>query len=128
MQGSRTATTSTQLTAVSKPSVESGKNSGLIPDSVEKETIRLKEVEPIINEPFDFTTVRTEYQYKDPPKESRVTNIPEAPVLYPTSEEFKDPYAYIESIAYIGHRYGIIKIIPPEGWKPSFVLNTEVSF
>jgi hypothetical protein len=128
MQGSRMAITSTQSTAVAKPSVESGKNSGGIPDSVEKETIRLKEVEPIINQPFDFTTVRTEYQYKDPPKESRIMDITEAPTLYPTPEEFKDPYAYIESIADVGHRYGIVKIIPPEGWKPSFVLNTEVGF
>jgi hypothetical protein len=128
IQGSRMSTSSAQSTAVAKPSVESGKNSGLMPDSVEKETIRLKEVEPIISEPFDFTTVRTEYQYEDPSKESRKTDILEAPVLYPTPEEFKDPYAYIESIAHIGHRYGIIKIVPPEGWRPSFVLNTEVSF
>ncbi|GES76693.1 lysine-specific demethylase lid-like [Rhizophagus clarus] len=125
MQGSRMSTNSAQSTAVAKPSVESGKNSGLIPDSVEKETIRLKEVEPIICEPFDFTTVRTEYQYKDPPKGSRKKDILEAPVLYPTPEEFRDPYAYIESIAHIGHRYGIIKIVPPEGWRPPFVLNTE---
>ncbi|CAB4385872.1 unnamed protein product [Rhizophagus irregularis] len=125
MQGSRMSTSSAKSTAVAKPSVESGKNSGLVPDSVEKETIRLKEVEPIINEPFDFTTVRTEYQYKDPSKESRKTDILEAPVLYPTPEEFKDPYAYIESIAHIGHCYGIIKIVPPEGWRPPFVLNTE---
>ncbi|CAI2161535.1 6629_t:CDS:2 [Funneliformis geosporum] len=120
MQGPRMTTTSTKLAAVAKPFIETGKNSGTIPDSVEKETIRLKEVEPIISEPFDFTTVRTEYQYKDPPKESRIINIPDAPTLYPTPEEFRNPYAYIESIADIGHRYGIVKIIPPEGWRPSF--------
>ncbi|KAF2078179.1 hypothetical protein CYY_000469 [Polysphondylium violaceum] len=39
--------------------------------------------------------------------------IPEAPVFYPTVEEFKSPLKYIESIRPIAEKYGICKIIPP---------------
>ncbi|PRP86884.1 peptidyl-prolyl cis-trans isomerase-like 4 [Planoprotostelium fungivorum] len=39
--------------------------------------------------------------------------LPEAPVFYPTEEEFKDPMKYIASIREIGRHYGIAKIIPP---------------
>ena len=43
--------------------------------------------------------------------------IPSAPVFYPTIEEFRDPLVYIASIREVGMRAGIVKIVPPEGWK-----------
>ncbi len=36
----------------------------------------------------------------------------------PTAAEFREPLQYIESIRAEGERFGIVKIIPPEGWSP----------
>ncbi|KAL9649554.1 hypothetical protein ABK040_003232 [Willaertia magna] len=43
-----------------------------------------------------------------------MSNIPFAPTLYPTEEQFRNPIEYIESIQAIGEKYGIVKIVPPE--------------
>ncbi|CAG8461246.1 8655_t:CDS:2 [Acaulospora morrowiae] len=75
-------------------------------------------------EPLNFSTIRTTYQYKDEVKSSRLYNLPEGKTFYPTWTEFQDPYKYIASITAEGSKYGIIKIIPPEGWKPNFSLDT----
>ena len=53
--------------------------------------------------------------------------IPEAPTFYPTDEEFRDPMEYMRKIAPEGSKYGIVKIVPPQGWNPTFAINTEVS-
>mmetsp|Transcript_2975 Transcript_2975/g.5686 ORF Transcript_2975/g.5686 Transcript_2975/m.5686 type:complete len:850 (-) Transcript_2975:1097-3646(-) len=47
-----------------------------------------------------------------------LSNVPLGPVFRPTEDEFKDPFAYIQSIREEGGRYGVCKIIPPPGWKP----------
>jgi histone demethylase JARID1 len=38
----------------------------------------------------------------------------EAPVFYPTCDEFADPLEYIEKIRPIASRAGLCKIIPPK--------------
>lgn len=48
-----------------------------------------------------------------------------APTFYPTEEEFADPIAYVRSIAHIGQRAGICKIVPPASWNPPFCLNPD---
>ncbi|VDP98771.1 unnamed protein product, partial [Trichobilharzia regenti] len=54
---------------------------------------------------------------------------PEAPVFYPTSEEFKDPLAYLMKIRPICIKTGICKIVPPKCWNPPFAVNmAEFSF
>ena len=49
---------------------------------------------------------------------------------FPTMEEFADPMKYIEYISSPdggnAKEYGIVKIVPPEGWKMDFVLDQEV--
>jgi hypothetical protein len=51
----------------------------------------------------------------------REMNIPLAPVFYPTVEEFAEcPLQYIEKIRPVAQKYGICKIVPPEGWNPPF--------
>lgn len=50
------------------------------------------------------------------PMDNNYFNLPEAPTFYPTAEEFKDPYGFIESIKTIGEKSGIIKIVPPKGY------------
>eukprot|EP00798_Chlamydomonas_sp_ICE-L_P008179 gene8179-1435_t len=63
------------------------------------------------------------------PKEGHVQkDIPSAPVFYPSEEEFEDPYAYIASIQAEGEKFGIVRIVPPDGWDPPFQLANEESF
>ncbi|KAI9834573.1 MAG: hypothetical protein M1819_002949 [Sarea resinae] len=58
-------------------------------------------------------------------KRSRPYGLQEAPTYRPTAEEFKDPMEYMRKIAPEGIKYGIVKVIPPEGWDPDFAIDTE---
>lgn len=81
---------------------------------------------------LDFSTLRTFVpRTPNPPPRpaslgNRLFGIQNAPVYHPTVAEFADPTGYIESIAPDARRYGICKIVPPEGWRPPFALDTEV--
>lgn len=52
------------------------------------------------------------------------------PVLRPTETEFMDPIGYLSSgpISELGRKYGIVKIVPPESWKPSFQISHSFKF
>lgn len=52
------------------------------------------------------------------------------PVLTPSEEEFSDPVGYLssEEISKVGAIYGIVKIVPPPSWKPSFHINPDFKF
>lgn len=65
--------------------------------------------------------------YTYTPKRNRPFGLIEPPTFYPTKEQFKDTYSYIESIAEEGSKYGIIKIVPPSSWNPKFAIDTGVS-
>ncbi|KAJ7973550.1 lysine-specific demethylase JMJ18 [Quillaja saponaria] len=45
-------------------------------------------------------------------------NLEDAPVFYPTEEEFEDTLKYIASIRLRAEPYGICRIVPPCSWKP----------
>ncbi|QQK43545.1 PHD transcription factor (Rum1), putative [Penicillium digitatum] len=78
--------------------------------------------------PLDLSTVERRGQPnnpREPSKRIRPHGIPEAPTFRPTEEEFKDPVAYIQKIAPEGKKYGICRVIPPEGWQPTFAIDTE---
>eukprot|EP00897_Mesotaenium_endlicherianum_P000605 jgi/Mesen1/10545/ME000083S10045 len=49
----------------------------------------------------------------------------EAPVFYPTLEEFAHPLRYIASIRDKAEQYGMCRIVPPPAWDPPFALNRE---
>ena len=46
---------------------------------------------------------------------------PEAPIFYPTQEEFLDPLGYIDKIRPIAEQSGICKIKPPPVSEPNFL-------
>jgi histone demethylase JARID1 len=51
--------------------------------------------------------------------------LTEVPSLYPTEEEFANPIEYLASpeVASLGTRYGLLKIVPPSGFKPPLSIN-----
>ncbi|KAJ2817124.1 hypothetical protein IWW50_006271, partial [Coemansia erecta] len=82
-------------------------------------------------EGFDLGGVRTVPQ-RDPQGMARrleprkhMFGLREAPIFYPTAQEFKDPLAYIQKIQPQAEGAGLCKIIPPEGWNPPFSLDTK---
>ncbi|KAL0052381.1 hypothetical protein WJX82_001231 [Trebouxia sp. C0006] len=54
-----------------------------------------------------------------------INTIPDAPVFHPTVEEFSNVLEYIASIKKAGEAAGIVKIVPPPGWKPTFELRSD---
>ncbi|KAL2549164.1 putative lysine-specific demethylase JMJ16 [Forsythia ovata] len=52
------------------------------------------------------------------PEEARRPDLVEAPVFYPTEEEFEDTLNYIASIRSKAEIYGICRIVPPPSWQP----------
>ncbi|GAA5978531.1 hypothetical protein JCM10908_004391 [Rhodotorula pacifica] len=78
--------------------------------------------------PLDFSTLRMSAPRmpNPPPREKpRMFDLEEAPVYHPTIEQFSQPMEYIERIARDAKDYGICKIVPPEGWRPPFSIDTE---
>ncbi|XP_071715250.1 lysine-specific demethylase JMJ18-like isoform X2 [Rutidosis leptorrhynchoides] len=59
------------------------------------------------------------------PSEACRPNVDEAPVFYPTHEEFEDTLGYISKIRPLAEAYGICRIVPPASWKPPCSLIKE---
>lgn len=80
----------------------------------------------VVNPPFSIDSVRTKApRHPHPRTEPRLFGLEDCPTFYPTPEEFKDPMAYIDSISQQGKKYGMCKVVPPEGWHMPFRLETE---
>lgn len=52
------------------------------------------------------------------------------PILHPSIVEFENPMSYLSrpDIAKLGAEYGIVKLVPPQGWKPPFLLSPMFKF
>lgn len=52
-------------------------------------------------------------------------DLEDAPVFYPTEEEFEDTLKYISSIRSKAEQYGICRLVPPPSWKPPCPLKEK---
>jgi histone demethylase JARID1 len=80
-------------------------------------------------QPLDLATVERRHHgapNNQPPKPNRMFGLQEAPTYRPTTEQFKDPVQYINSIREEAQKYGIARIVPPDSWKMPFAIDTEV--
>ncbi|XP_073271797.1 putative lysine-specific demethylase JMJ16 isoform X1 [Primulina huaijiensis] len=59
------------------------------------------------------------------PEASHRPDLQEAPVFYPSEEEFEDTLKYIASIRSKAETYGICRIVPPASWKPPCPLKEK---
>ena len=79
--------------------------------------------------PLDMSTVERKGQplaARETRKRIRPHGLQDAPTFRPSEEEFADPHRYIQKISSEGQKYGAVKIIPPDSWKPDFAVDTEV--
>ncbi|KAK4752394.1 hypothetical protein SAY87_021192 [Trapa incisa] len=60
------------------------------------------------------------------PSEACRPVLNEAPVFYPTVEEFEDTLNYIAKIRSKAESYGICRIVPPASWKPPCLLKQKL--
>lgn len=58
------------------------------------------------------------------------SRLTECPTLRPSASEFQDPIGYLSrrDIKQLGYKYGIVKVVPPEGWQPPFLLSLLFKF
>ncbi|CAN8294959.1 unnamed protein product [Cochlearia groenlandica] len=59
------------------------------------------------------------------PDEACRPDLEDAPVFYPTEEEFEDTLSYIAKIRPQAEKYGICRIVPPPSWKPPCPLKEK---
>ncbi|CAN6877682.1 unnamed protein product [Brassica oleracea] len=59
------------------------------------------------------------------PDEARRPDLEDAPIFYPTEEEFEDTLSYIAKIRPKAEKYGICRIVPPPSWKPPCPLKEK---
>ena len=81
---------------------------------------------PVVNPPFDINSVRTSAPRHPPPRTTpRLYGLREAPTYYPTAEQFADPLGYVASLPAEARDAGICKVVPPEGWKMPFCVESD---
>ncbi|KAL0799318.1 hypothetical protein Bca101_054493 [Brassica carinata] len=59
------------------------------------------------------------------PSEACRPSLDDAPIFYPTNEDFEDPLAYIEKLRSRAESFGICRIVPPVAWTPPCPLKEK---
>ncbi|CAH8355227.1 unnamed protein product [Eruca vesicaria subsp. sativa] len=59
------------------------------------------------------------------PSEACRPSLDDAPIFYPTNEDFEDPLAYIEKLRSRAESFGICRIVPPVAWTPPCPLKDK---
>ncbi|XP_064993076.1 putative lysine-specific demethylase JMJ16 isoform X2 [Musa acuminata AAA Group] len=59
------------------------------------------------------------------PQDACKPTLDEAPVFYPSEEEFRDTLEYISSVCQRAQKYGICRIVPPSSWRPHCLLKEK---
>lgn len=54
---------------------------------------------------------------------AKALSVQEAPVFYPTEEEFEHPLEFLAAIRPKAEPSGLCRVVPPPSWKPPFALN-----
>ncbi|CAA7020889.1 unnamed protein product [Microthlaspi erraticum] len=89
-------------------------------DDSEKQSIKSdSSVEP------DSSPPSPKISAKWSPTEACRPSVDDAPIFYPTFEEFEDPLAYIEKLRGKAESFGICRIVPPVDWKPPCPLKEK---
>ncbi|XP_028174848.1 uncharacterized protein LOC114363361 isoform X2 [Ostrinia furnacalis] len=52
----------------------------------------------------------------------------EAPIFYPTEDEFLDPLAYFEKIYPVASQFGLCKVVAPAGFRPKCTITDDIRF
>ncbi|KAJ0247123.1 lysine-specific demethylase JMJ14 [Hirschfeldia incana] len=86
----------------------------------EKQTIK-RDTSP---EP-DSTPPSPKVSPKWNPSEACRPSLDDAPIFYPTNEDFEDPLAYIEKLRSRAESFGICRIVPPVAWTPPCLLKEK---
>uniref|UniRef100_A0A1J3FEE0 Putative lysine-specific demethylase JMJ14 n=1 Tax=Noccaea caerulescens TaxID=107243 RepID=A0A1J3FEE0_NOCCA len=89
-------------------------------DDSEKQSIKSdSSVEPDSSPPSPKISAKWD------PSEACRPSVDDAPIFYPTDEEFEDPLAYIEKLRSKAEAFGICRIVPPVVWKPPCPLKEK---
>ena len=98
-------------------------------DSMVVEEVLISSLTPLSPpEALDLASVKTSTSRDTGQmRRSRPFDLEVCPTFHPTRDEFADATSYIQSISDVGKKYGICKIVPPEGWKMPFVTDTTVN-
>nr|GEV47255.1 lysine-specific demethylase JMJ18 [Tanacetum cinerariifolium] len=59
------------------------------------------------------------------PSEACRPDVEDAPIFYPTAEDFEDTIGYLSKIRPMAESYGICRIVPPNTWKPPCPLKEK---
>ncbi|CAG5003158.1 unnamed protein product [Parnassius apollo] len=62
------------------------------------------------------------------PRHNSKAELVDAPVFYPTEDQFLDPIAYFNEIMPTAAKFGICKIVAPGTFKPKCVFDEEIKF
>ncbi|XP_010449170.1 PREDICTED: probable lysine-specific demethylase JMJ14 isoform X1 [Camelina sativa] len=90
-------------------------------DSEKQSIKRESSLEPDSSSPPPSPKITARWNPSEPCRPS----VDDAPIFYPTNEDFDDPLGYIEKLRSKAESYGICRIVPPVAWRPPCPLKEK---